>query len=223
LQSAHLAALSAVTAERDRLDMECGRLLEGKVQDAETIFLLEAERDKLRAEVEGLLKPLEQLADSGKWRYYTCTISQDAQGGPRSHPMHQIEVKTRELQGAALDWAVAKVEGFIDDPESWLYGAGLERIMAGTFRPSTHWSQGGPLIEQLGIEVFCNLSAEQASRFKDASPDWRACMNQGRSEHSYGPTPLIAAMRCLVATMRGDTVQVPAELLTKNPYLQESP
>lgn len=47
-------ALSAVTAERDSLDAECGRLLEGNVQDAETIFVLEAERDQLRAEVEGL-------------------------------------------------------------------------------------------------------------------------------------------------------------------------
>ena len=123
------------------------------------------------------------------------------------------EMKTAELIGPALDWAVAKVEGFIDDPESWLYGAGLGRIMAGTFRPSTNWSQGGPLIERHGIEVFCNLNAEQASRFKDASPDWRACMNRGRSEHSYGPTPLIAAMRCLVAAKLGDTVQIPSELI----------
>jgi len=50
----------AVTAERDRLDMECGRLLEGKIQDAETIFVLEAERDQLRAEVEALRKAMEK-------------------------------------------------------------------------------------------------------------------------------------------------------------------
>lgn len=43
-----------MTAERDRLDAECGRLLEGNVQDAETIFVLEAERDQLREEAEAL-------------------------------------------------------------------------------------------------------------------------------------------------------------------------
>lgn len=57
----HLSALSAVTAERDRLDAECGRLLEGNVQDAETIFVLESELDQLRAEVEALRKDAERL------------------------------------------------------------------------------------------------------------------------------------------------------------------
>lgn len=55
-------ALSAVTAERDRLDAECGRLLEGKIQDAETIYTLEAERDQLRAEVETMRVALLDIA-----------------------------------------------------------------------------------------------------------------------------------------------------------------
>lgn len=59
-QDDHLAALSAVTAERDRLDAECGRLLEGKIQDAETIYILKAERDQLRAEVEALRNDAER-------------------------------------------------------------------------------------------------------------------------------------------------------------------
>lgn len=59
-----LAALSAVTAERDRLDAECGRLLEGNVQDAETIFELEAERDQYRAEAEALRVALFGIASA---------------------------------------------------------------------------------------------------------------------------------------------------------------
>jgi len=128
-----------------------------------------------------------------------------------------VEVKTSELTGAALDWAVAKCNGkgieFDDPNDPWLTVDGVADRPLHSYTPSSDWSQGGPLIEQHGIEVFCNLSAEQASRFKDASPDWRACMNRGRSEHSYGPTPLIAAMRCLVAAKLGDMVQIPSELI----------
>jgi len=146
--------------------------------------------------------------------------------------MNQVEVKTAELIGPALDWVVLVAEGWESDrpqdgqlrrkisatqydvcivgPRQMGYDQHLGRYWRS---PSTDWNQGGPLIEQHGIEVFCNLSAEQASRFKDASPDWRACMNRGRSEHSYGPTPLIAAMRCLVASKLGDTVQIPSELI----------
>lgn len=136
-----------------------------------------------------------------------------------------IEVKTAELEGKALDWAVAMSEGAtnlrFDTVASWWFTLGGEDRVLGSgwsdkkgYRPSTDWRYGGPLIERHGVEVFCNLSAEQASRFKDASPDWRACMNLGRSEHSYGPTPLIAAMRCLVASKLGEVVTVPQELLS---------
>lgn len=55
-----LAALSAVTAERDRLDAECGSLLESKVLDAETIHKLESERDQLRAEAEAEAEALRE-------------------------------------------------------------------------------------------------------------------------------------------------------------------
>jgi len=136
-----------------------------------------------------------------------------------------IEVKTTELEGKALDWAVAMSEGatnlHFDTVACWWFTLnGADRVLSSgwsekqNYCPSTDWSQGGPLIERHGIEVFCNLSAEQASRFKDASPDWRACMNRGRSEHSYGPTPLISAMRCLVAAKLGEVVMVPQELLS---------
>ncbi|MCY1547037.1 hypothetical protein D9M68_830700 [compost metagenome] len=63
------------------------------------------------------------------------------------------------------------------------------------------------------MEVLCNVSAEQAARFKDARPDWFACLNRGRGNHWHGQTPLIAAMRCIVAAKLGETVDVPSELI----------
>lgn len=93
-----------------------------------------------------------------------------------------MKIKTSELSGAALDWAVAKCEGHgigaLDDP--W-------------FAPSTNWSHGGPIIEREKMGVFPTHGG-WASGFQS------------------GPTPLIAAMRRYVASQLGDEVDVPEEL-----------
>lgn len=109
-------------------------------------------------------------------------------------------MKTSELTGAALDWAVAKCEGYM-----------LDLVPEGSYQPSTHWAQGGPIIEREGIELQCNTSALQAAAYKNANPDWFACLKFRRADHWHGTTPLIAAMRCYVASKLGDTVEVPKE------------
>lgn len=104
-------------------------------------------------------------------------------------------MKTSELQGAALDWAVAKCEGHgigvLDDP--W-------------FAPSTDWAQGGPIIEREGMHVDCLRQNDK--------PIWEAWPYATGTKHiQQGPTPLIAAMRCYVASKLGEDVDVPKELL----------
>ena len=117
-------------------------------------------------------------------------------------------MKTSELTGAALDWAVAKCEGH--EIESLLGGAvwyWLKCSLTGAlevvkvFKPSTNWSQGGPIIER-----------EEISIGKADDPDWWAFKGWKAEEGTPGPTPLIAAMRCFVASRLGDEVDVPAEL-----------
>ncbi len=120
-----------------------------------------------------------------------------------------IEVKTAELSGAALRWAVAQAEGLevtIYPPE---YGNGHRIAVKGrseTYRPDTNWSQGGPLFSKHLIEfvvehedvicaVLCDDYGMQVSEFR------------------CGETHLIAACRAIVAAKLGDTVAVPAELL----------
>lgn len=69
--------------------------------------------------------------------------------------MNTITVKTSELIGPALDWAVARCEGFIDNTsEPW--ERGYE-----PFAFSTDWSQGGPIIEreEIGIKRNAPCSA----------------------------------------------------------------
>jgi hypothetical protein len=105
-------------------------------------------------------------------------------------------LKTSELTGAALDWAVCKAGGGGNSiPMFW---AGRDR---GMFEYSTDWAQGGPIIEREKIAIDWDGAAWCAS--DNVNPI--AC---------YGPTLLIAAMRCYVASKLGDTVNVPAELTT---------
>jgi hypothetical protein len=72
---------------------------------------------------------------------------------------------------------------------------------------STDWSQGGPIIEREGIATKKWLGAWQAE--VEFLPDDDTHYRYGKS---YGPTPLIAAMRCYVASKLGDEVEVPEEL-----------
>ena len=98
-------------------------------------------------------------------------------------------MKTSELTGAALDWAVAKCEyfpvrnGFDDNCPEY----------------STDWAQGGPIIEREQIAVY--LNGEDGWTGEDG---WK---------RATGPTPLVAAMRAYVASKLGDEIELPEELM----------
>lgn len=98
-------------------------------------------------------------------------------------------MKTSELTGAALDWAVAKC----------LHG----NLFMEPY--STNWAQGGPIIEREGMHVDCLRQGE--------SPVWEAWPYAGGTKFiQQGETPLIAAMRCYVASKLGDEVEIPEGL-----------
>jgi hypothetical protein len=106
-------------------------------------------------------------------------------------------MKTSELTGAALDWAVAKCEGF--DPETLNTKTGVVySLRYGVYRPSTDWAQGGPIVEREGLSI-----TQQVGRWAAQTDD---------DLFAYGPTPLVAAMRCYVASQLGGEVEIPEEL-----------
>jgi hypothetical protein len=98
-------------------------------------------------------------------------------------------MKTSELTGAALDRVVhiamhGSCEGYAEHEYS------------------TDWSQGGPIIEREWVDLHCvNDSLWEAE-----------CPAVGGLAMQNGPTPLIAAMRCYVASKLGDEVEIPEEL-----------
>ena len=131
-------------------------------------------------------------------------------------------MKTNELTGAALDWAVSIAEGFKpaqlyinkwpNSPAS-IYTRTFDDegkpdgYMTGPNRLYSHkWEAGGPIIEREGISIVQQGDASDwvASVYNHNEDDWHL--------HTNGSTPLIAAMRCFVASKLGDDVKIPLEL-----------
>lgn len=139
-------------------------------------------------------------------------------------------MKTSELIGAALDWAAGMCQGDklfrprLGRPDDWdgaAYRAGnttderwvLRAQVANvgwfadyTYNPSVNWLQGGPIIEREKIAPSYSVEGDWIAYRFDPEDELEASFVQ------RGPTPLIAAMRCYVASVLGDEVEIPSEV-----------
>ena len=118
--------------------------------------------------------------------------------------MKTVKLKTSELKGAALDWAVAKCLPddtvriyFEEETGEKLF---LDDWEVPEFSPSIDWAQGGPIIERERIGI---------ATWGDGDLYWEAECGWAWAK---APTPLIAAMRCYATFKLGDEVEVPEEL-----------
>ncbi len=105
-------------------------------------------------------------------------------------------MKTEELIGPALDWAVALADDFELGMAKVRYPEQMRFFNA--WQPTKYWDQGGVFIEREHIALWSE------------GYDWEA-KRYGQHE-SWGPTPLIAAMRCFVASKLGADIDIPEEL-----------
>ncbi|WP_441253156.1 DUF2591 domain-containing protein [Pseudomonas putida] len=134
-----------------------------------------------------------------------------------------IEVKTADLVGDALGWAVGKAEGldlYLEPPGyngvpwrvfSRYRGEAIEHIKR--YNPWEDWALGGPLAVKYQISLI--PEAHEGPDGTELSERWRASVYYKAGEHygtDYCGTALIAACQAVVATEFGDTVQVPKEL-----------
>ena len=124
-----------------------------------------------------------------------------------------MKIKTSDLTLLALDWAVAECEKMdIEIRPAGACGRPLYVLAAEagrtpwTWTPTTSWHQGGPIIEREKINLNCGDDT-----WGVAEGVWEAAHPRGMNV-SFGPTPLIAAMRCYVASKLGDEVDIPEEL-----------
>ena len=115
-------------------------------------------------------------------------------------------MKTNELVGAALDWAVAEAEGFFKNDMARITDGKVDVFYFDGYAPSIDWQQGGAIIEREGINLDNYAKNPQWSA-------WTPAPERATGEaQAYGKTPLVAAMRCYVASKLGDDVEVPTEL-----------
>ena len=147
-----------------------------------------------------------------------------------------IKIKVSEATPLQLDWLVAKCEGL---QECMVFGRGSVKdggfavpnnhggytpvLLKNThdkwfkqcdgypwdrdqviWQPSTDWSQGGPIIERECMDILCLAGGDDGWQADKYLPTEKV--------EGYGPTPLIAAMRCYVASKLGDEVEIPEEL-----------
>ena len=101
-----------------------------------------------------------------------------------------MKIKTSELIGSALDWAVAKCEGRAND------GVWDENF-------SSNWLLGGPIIEREEIAL-------EPMTHDEHGDGWLATRVEGPAIcMEFGPTMLVAAMRCYVASKLGEEIETP--------------
>lgn len=116
-------------------------------------------------------------------------------------------MKTSNLTGRALAYAVGIAEGC--KVETW-HAKSVAILFHGAPRstpwnPHEDWSQGGPIIDRERISVVDS----------ESGTEWNAEYRYKRirdDEYWSGPTPLIAAMRCYVASKLGEEIEIPEEL-----------
>lgn len=107
-----------------------------------------------------------------------------------------VEVKTSELVGPALDWAVAEADGLRPYPHKGGFWVLDGKANAPLPKFSTNWAQGGPLWDERATSM----------EYYDG---WLVAVVGGDAR---GPTKLIALCRAIVAAKLGDVVPVPVEL-----------
>lgn len=119
-----------------------------------------------------------------------------------------MKIKISEATPLQIDWAVAKCEGVPvrwSAPHAQLLIEGYPYLV---WQAHKDWAQGGPIVERewLDITPWPNETREDMR--------WHCQQHDTANDCAqYGPTPLIAAMRCYCCSKLGDTIEVPEELI----------
>lgn len=128
-----------------------------------------------------------------------------------------MKIKTSELTDRALNHCVHLALGYSyrnDDKYGpmYMWPSSVKGVTNWENWPANYgndWAHGGPIIDRMvkdGLQLYNHNPA-------DGSGTVCTAVMRYSGHHHSGPTPLIAAMRCFVASKLGDEVDIPKELL----------
>lgn len=119
-------------------------------------------------------------------------------------------IKTAELDGPALDWAVAQADETPIQIHKPAIGMGFCKYCGLVYNPSSDWTLAAAVIERYITTIHWSTDAKNTG--------WEATINHnGDVTVAYGRTPLVAAMRCFVLEKLGSEVKIPNVLVKFNP------
>lgn len=139
------------------------------------------------------------------------------------------KINVSDATGRALDWLVAKLDGrnviydgisywVVDDRGSKPIGSSWKQ--AGSpcgYSPSTFCGDGGPIIDDALISTGPIFVDGEFDCWEAFDPNLEYDDNgegiPNSDSHMYGPTRLIAGLRCWIVRKVGYEVEVPEELL----------
>ena len=115
-----------------------------------------------------------------------------------------VRINTAQATAEQLNWLVSMIVENRRRFPIWLDGK-----PQGYAPYATDWAKTGPLIESESFAIAPTTMLGQNGAYA-----WEAVMykENGERVQRHGPTPLIAALRCFVARVLGEVVEVPLEL-----------
>ena len=123
-----------------------------------------------------------------------------------------MKIKVSQATSLKLDWLVGtieKVEGLTySERTNKLYGYDERKLMK-VYSPTTSWAQGGEIIGREKISIVW-AHFHWCAGTGDIGEIYRS--DEGNHFTGTGPTALVAAMHCYVASKLGEEVEVLDEL-----------
>ena len=124
-----------------------------------------------------------------------------------------MNIKTSELSGRALDWAVELALGTHWSINGYFCHSPTEFNRNPKHPYSSDWAYGGPIIDSERISIrFCRDPKDISTDSLYVHAQMREYQYDGYSWGGWD-FPLVAAMRCFVASKLGEEVDIPEDVL----------